>query len=557
MQRDESQFVRWPFKSDSQTEAQPARRDVGLSDSFTITLAAKNTGTTTWRASDGYGMINDVASDGLANLPRFIPVNRDIAPGAVFTYDFVLKAPTLPVTGVIRTTYRMVKSGQEFGPYQDWDVVVSSAAVSFAQDASSGSANAPETLAVRQVTAGSDFGLDVFVKNTGKSTLKKDGGWVIDNNFATNGFKTAGNGTVAPSRIALDHDVLPGQTWTVQYRLQAPGNNGTNTLTLKMFQLGGTAEDYLNVPIMRTGQYVGFEDEYLVGDWNDDGRATLAVRRGCQVLMDNDFDTSHDQSVVFGCGVQNDQFLVGDWDGDGDDDLAVRRGGVIFEDTGRDPYGYGDGNAEDDYMVGDYNGDGRNEIWIRRGCGFLVDTARNGGGPEVTLSYGCGVQNDQYLIGNWDGSGGDDLAVRRGNRFHYASRSSQDFGDGPYEDDYLVGDWNGDGQDNVALRRGAMVLMDVNFDGSHDIRQVYGQGMHLPVVQAYPGSLTSNAPVTVSLATDTWARIYFTTDGSDPDRTSTVYGQPFVITNTASVKYLAIDSAGQESRGEILYRIQP
>ena len=36
------------------------------------------------------------------------------------------------------------------------------------------------------------------------------------------------------------------------------------------------------------------EDEYLVGDWDGDGRDNLAVRRGFEVLMDTNFDNEHD-----------------------------------------------------------------------------------------------------------------------------------------------------------------------------------------------------------------------------------------------------------------------
>lgn len=32
------------------------------------------------------------------------------------------------------------------------------------------------------------------------------------------------------------------------------------------------------------------EDQYLVGDWDGDGRSNLAVRRGSCVLMDTNFD---------------------------------------------------------------------------------------------------------------------------------------------------------------------------------------------------------------------------------------------------------------------------
>ena len=56
------------------------------------------------------------------------------------------------------------------------------------------------------------------------------------------------------------------------------------------------------------------KDQYLVGDWDGDRRSNLAVRRGNKVLMDFNFDGSHDQEQAYGNGNSEDQYLVGDWD---------------------------------------------------------------------------------------------------------------------------------------------------------------------------------------------------------------------------------------------------
>jgi hypothetical protein len=44
------------------------------------------------------------------------------------------------------------------------------------------------------------------------------------------------------------------------------------------------------------------EDEYLVGDWDGDGRDNLAVRRGHCVFMDTNFDGAHDIVQCYGNG---------------------------------------------------------------------------------------------------------------------------------------------------------------------------------------------------------------------------------------------------------------
>jgi hypothetical protein len=182
------------------------------------------------------------------------------------------------------------------------------------------------------------------------------------------------------------------------------------------------------------------ENQYLVGDWDGDRRSNLAVRRENTVLMDSNFDGSHDREQAYGNGNSENQYLVGDWDGDGKDNLAVRRGNCVFM---------------------DFNFDGSHD---REQC------------------YGNGNSEDQYLVGDWDGDGKDNLAVRRGNcvfmdfNFDGSHDREQCYGNGNSEDQYLVGDWDGDGKDNLAVRRGNCVFMDFNFDGSHDREQCYGNG---------------------------------------------------------------------------------
>ena len=65
-------------------------------------------------------------------------------------------------------------------------------------------------------------------------------------------------------------------------------------------------------------------DEVLVGDWNGDGRDTLAVRRGRTYHINNNL-RGGPADTTFTYGHTTDQVLVGDWNGDGRDTLAVRR----------------------------------------------------------------------------------------------------------------------------------------------------------------------------------------------------------------------------------------
>ena len=95
----------------------------------------------------------------------------------------------------------------------------------------------------------------------------------------------------------------------------------------------------------------------LTQQWNSKMR--LAVRRGGQIIYQGHFGDGIGIPVTYGNGNAEDQYLVGDWNGDGKDKLAVRRGSfIIYQEDINDGIGvpllYGNGNAEDQYLVGSF-----------------------------------------------------------------------------------------------------------------------------------------------------------------------------------------------------------
>ncbi len=92
---------------------------------------------------------------------------------------------------------------------------------------------------------------------------------------------------------------------------------------------------------------------------------------GNVVLMDFNYDGLGDLVQHYGEGTGEDEYLVGDWDGDGRDNIAVRRGNTIIMDFNYDGLGdlvqhYGEGGKEQQYLAGDWDGDGRANIAVRR-----------------------------------------------------------------------------------------------------------------------------------------------------------------------------------------------
>ncbi len=231
-----------------------------------------------------------------------------------------------------------------------------------------------------------------------------------------------------------------------------------------------------------------FEDEYLVGDWDGDGKDNIAVRRGNEIILDYNFDNVPDYSFFFGNGNQEAEYLVGDWNGDGKDNIAVRRSNQIIMDYNFDgnadrSFYYGHGDREAEYLVLDWDGDGRDNIAVRNrgGNGVIMDFNFDGIVDHIQ-HFGLGDQEDEYLINDRDGDGKDNIGLRKGNRLlthkpnNFVEYYFDFLGNGNSEDQYLIGDWNGDGKDNLAIRRGNQILMDYDFDNDVDFSFEYGFG---------------------------------------------------------------------------------
>ncbi len=114
-------------------------------------------------------------------------------------------------------------------------------------------------------------------------------------------------------------------------------------------------------------------DYPVTGDWNGDGRETIAVFRDGIWYLDIDGDgqfTSNDVAAHF--GKPGDLPVVGDWTGTGIDHLGIYRAGTWILDQ--------DGNQR-------------------------MDQA------EIDLAFELGNPGDQPVVGDWDGDGTDDPAV--------------------------------------------------------------------------------------------------------------------------------------------------
>ncbi|GAB3439626.1 hypothetical protein GCM10027517_13200 [Phycicoccus ginsengisoli] len=215
----------------------------------------------------------------------------------------------------------------------------------------------------------------------------------------------------------------------------------------------------------RTGGGVGYyaqfgsaTDQVLVGDWDGDGKDTLAVRRGNTYYVTNS-PTGGAASYSFVFGAASDAVLVGDWNGDGKDTLGVRRGNMYYL-TDNPRGGYANrvfmyGSGADVTFVGDWNGDGKDTLAVRRGNTYYF-TNTQGGMAQVVGRFGSAT--DVVIDGDWNGDRKDTLGVRRGSTYYLTNRVGGGATDvvegyGSASDSVYVGDWNGDKVDTLSVRR--------------------------------------------------------------------------------------------------------
>ena len=144
------------------------------------------------------------------------------------------------------------------------------------------------------------------------------------------------------------------------------------------------------------------------------GNTSTVSGLGNQYYFSNRLEGGEADNVVF-YGRSSDEVLAGDWDGDGRDTLAVRRGNAYYVKneiaTGEADQVVYYGRADDDVLVGDWDGDGRDTLAVRRGTAFFIANAIKTGSADKQFYYGR--EGDAVLVGDWNGDRIDTFCVRR------------------------------------------------------------------------------------------------------------------------------------------------
>jgi hypothetical protein len=243
-------------------------------------------------------------------------------------------------------------------------------------------------------------------------------------------------------------------------------------------------------------------DQFLVGDFDGDGRADLFVFNATDWAMPyfamqrstgSGFEgIRRFDRVLPGWGDMkaHDKFFVADVDGDGRDDIVVFNGEdwavgylLVLHSTGNDLQfvrryddvlpGWGAMKAHDQFFVGDFNKDGRADLYVSNqrdwAMGYLEMLRSNGAGyafvrrfDGVLPGWGDMKPGDEFLVADFDGDSRKDLYVfngadwampylemlrSTGNNLSFVQRFDRDvpgWGEMRAHDRWYVADVNGD-----------------------------------------------------------------------------------------------------------------
>jgi glucose/arabinose dehydrogenase len=269
------------------SQSVPSRMHAG--ETTMVSVSFWNTGLTTWSAANGYRLGSQSPHDGLTwGTSRADPPGL-VAPGAMVTVTFPVRAPT--VAGQYEFQWRMLQEGVTwFGePTPVQTVTVEGIA---ANDSQIVSEVVPDTVA-----AGGAYTAHITLLNTGTATWSPSDGYLLGSQSPADNFYWGTN------RAALPGPVPPGTTVTVDVPITAPWTAGPVAFQWRMVHENvewfgpSTTERVVNViPLDNSAAFVSqaLPPEVFVGQSYD------AV-----VTMKNIGTTTWDPAALYALGAQS------------------------------------------------------------------------------------------------------------------------------------------------------------------------------------------------------------------------------------------------------------
>ncbi|MGD1063623.1 MAG: FG-GAP-like repeat-containing protein [Terracidiphilus sp.] len=392
----------------------------------------------------------------------------------------------------------------------------------------------------------------------------------------------------------------------------AVADANSNNVTILLGNGNGTFTAQAASPLTGTHPF-----SIVVGDFNGDGIPDLAVANNASdnvtILVGKGDGTFTAQATSPSTGSSPYAIAADDFNGDGIPDLAVANqnsnnvtillgnGDGTFTPA---PQSLTTGSFPSSIAVGDFNGDGKLDLAVGNvNSNNLTILLGNGDGTFTTEATSPSTGGSPYFIavGDFNGDGIPDLAVSnytsnnltillgKGDGTFTAQATKPATGSGPIS--IALGDFNGDGTPDLAvpnLGSNTVTVLTSNLTETASATvtgiAIAGTGQHM-VDASYPGdslyaasvsgttSLTSEAPaatptfsvpagtytsaqtVTVS-DTTVGATIYYTTNGTTPTTSSTMYSGPITVSSTETLEAIAVATGySQSGVGSAAYTI--
>ena len=203
--------------------SQTVPTNLATGQTFNVSISLRNTGDTTWPAGSSFKLASQNPADTVVWGTNRVALPVTVAPGAVATFTFPLRAPG--VIGNYNHQWRMVQEGVgAFGDFTPNVVIAVTGALNAAMFVSQ---SVPTTMVGAQ-----RYTVAVTMRNTGTTT------WDPATKYKLSAQNPVDNQNWGNYRILLTGPVLPGDSVTFTWTATAPELAGNYNFQWRMMQEG-------------------------------------------------------------------------------------------------------------------------------------------------------------------------------------------------------------------------------------------------------------------------------------------------------------------------------